>query len=331
MTLNEYTDANDPVMGDLPADELLAVLEEIGDHEAIAWLRKELDGQGSLAIAATDFGFQLPQILGGDAPPWQYTAHVFGYIPRLSAGTTQSVAIVDASNIVADRSLVGAHVHITLQQLRVAKYPGNGRHQILLDCGVFDQRLKERELRFSRSYNVLDGQSAGVAGDPLFSGLKVGDIGIGLRCQTVNVKNELDEEFLQVLNSGTFRHGLKLVGAAINPAIIPFTEIVAATTGAFLKRTRRNRKVQEFRMGLDFETPPFGARLALGSYLAVQVPQSVEQAFDWSAWVYLPEQAAIVSKADGKTLINHNYLAFGVQRVEPPLSRKKATVAHERP
>lgn len=314
MTLDEYIEPDIPVIGALPPRELLETLEEIGDDEAAARLREGLEQYDNLLEPRADFGFSLPQWLGGPPPPWQYTAHTFGYIKSVPPELTEPVPIKDASNIVPDRTLINSSVAITLQQLRVAKYPGKGRHQILLDCGVFDRRLSSgRELRFSRSYNALDGHSAGVNGDPLFVGLKVADAGIGLRCVTVNVKNEIDEEFLQVLNSGTFRHGLKLAGAALNPAIIPLTEIVAATTSAFIRRKRRNVKVQDFRMSLDFQPPPLGARLALGSYVAVQIPQDLELAFDWSDYVYLPDQAAIVSRVDEKTLINHNYLVFGIQ------------------
>jgi hypothetical protein len=48
-----------------------------------------------------------------------------------------------------------------------------------------------------------------------------------------------------------------------------------------IARRHRNVPVQEFYLGLDFGSTATGARLAEGSYLAVQVPEAVQTVWDW--------------------------------------------------
>jgi hypothetical protein len=67
-------------------------------------------------------------------------------------------------------------------------------------------------------------------------------------------------------------------------------------------------------MGLDFSDVAFRARLAEGSYLAVQIPEQLQQVWDWADWIYQPTSGQVVRKDDPGQLIPFNYVVFSVSR-----------------
>ncbi len=69
-------------------------------------------------------------------------------------------------------------------------------------------------------------------------------------------------------------------------------------------------------MGLDFSSDPAGARLAEGSYLAVQVPQTSLLIWDWNEWVFNRDNGQVVKKSDPTQLIPYNYIIFGVTKYD---------------
>jgi hypothetical protein len=145
-------------------------------------------------------------------------------------------------------------------------------------------------------------------------GLNVGTEGMVFKCFTVNVKNDADEAFLGFLESDAFKAGLQLASTA-QPAIGLFSETALGLTKAIAARNK-NVPVQDFYMGLDFSTIAAGARLAEGSYLAVQIPESLQTVWDWSEWVYNPNNGQVVNKESPTQLIPYNYLVFGISRYE---------------
>ena len=80
----------------------------------------------------------------------------------------------------------------------------------------------------------------------------------------------------------------------------------------------RNVPVQDFYLGLDFGADPMGARLALGSYLAVQIPEAKQAIWDWDEWAYNPSTGQVVKKGDKKELLPYNYVVFGISRCGAP-------------
>jgi hypothetical protein len=74
--------------------------------------------------------------------------------------------------------------------------------------------------------------------------------------------------------------------------------------------------VQDFYMGLNFGNILTRARLAEGSYLAVQIPETLETVWDWSDWLYNPNNGQGVNRIDPKQLIPYNYLVFSISRYE---------------
>ncbi len=159
-----------------------------------------------------------------------------------------------------------------------------------------------------------EGEEAAVVGYPIFIGLNVGNEGLSFRCFTVNVQNSADEAFLNFLESDVAKAGLKLTTFA-QPALEPLVKLVMGMTKIVAQR-HQNVPVQDIYLGLDFGENAMGARLAVGDYIAVQIPENFTSIWDWNDWVYDPGNGHIVSKADPDKLIPYNYIVFGVSRYE---------------
>jgi len=246
--------------------------------------------------------------------PYMCTSHAFGFIPAGSkANKNGSIEIKHAGNIEPDTSLKNSRIKITLDRLRVAKYPGSGMHNILFDFSAQNQLKENAEnLHFNQMYRAQEGQQVGLINYPIFIGLNVGANGVDFKCDTVNVKNDNDEAILNFLDSDPFKAGLKLVNTA-QPAIAPLTGLAVGLTTMIAKRTQ-NVRVQSISMGLDFSSVPTGARLAEGSYIAVQVCD--ESKWNWDEWVFNLNSGQIVNKADPGKMVPWNYLVFGVQKYQ---------------
>src|SRR5260370_33841929 len=211
--------------------------------------------------------------------PWEHTAHTFGYLAPASPGDAP-LPIQSIGTVAADSSLKHARIKITLSRLRVAAYPGGGTHRVLLHFFAQNQLPHSKEdLHFNATYRVLQGEHAGIHGDPIFVGLNVGNEGLTLRCRRISVANDHDEACLEYLESDVFKGGLTLVTTA-QPVIAPFSELALVIAKTIAKR-HRNVSVQDFKLGLDFSTIATNGHLAEGSYLAVQVPENQLARWNW--------------------------------------------------
>jgi hypothetical protein len=295
-----------PVLGKLPPDQAVAKLRELGEDEAAESLE--------IAHAGIPRAFGKSAFWHSQDKPWQHTAHAFGYIAP-AAPSNDPLPIRHAGNIAADPSLKNSSIKITLDRMRVAAYPGGGVHRVLFDFYAQNQVPGNVEhLHFSTTFRANEGEQAGVIGYPIFVGLNVGTEGVALKCFTVNVKNDQDEAFLGFLESDVFRAGLKLA-STMQPAIAPFSQMALGLTKSIAGRNR-NVAVQDFYMGLDFSRIPTGARLAEGSYLAVQIPEKMQAVWNWEEWVFNPANGQIVNKTEKTQLIPYNYIVFSVNRYD---------------
>jgi len=188
-------------------------------------------------------------------------------------------------------------------------------HRVLFDFYAQNQAAgKTEDLHFNLTCRVREGEQAAILGYPIFVGLNVGSEGVSFKGYSVNVKNDQDEAFLGFLDSDTFKGGLKLA-AVVQPALEPLSQLALGLTRSIASRNK-NVPVQDFYMGLDFSNIATRARLAEGSYLAVQIPESLGTVWDWSEWVYNPNNGQIVSQADHQETIPYNYLVFSISRYE---------------
>lgn len=302
-----------PVLGALPPEQAAARLREAGD-EATARRLEDTDEGSAVVVRSIDLS-EVRRGLKFDWPfqdkPWQYRAHAFGYLPPISAGP-EALPIQPLEAVRADPTLKHARLKIALNRLRVAEYPGSGTHRILVHCSAQNQvGGKAEPAHFNATYRVRQGAHAPLIGYPLFVGLHVGSEGLLVQCRTINVKNEQDHGFLDLLESDVFQAGLHLA-SALQPALVPLSALELGVARMIAKR-HENLSVQDFALGLDFSSTTLGARLAEGDYLAAQIPESLQPFWDWGEWVYQRASGQVVRRADSHPF-PYNYLVLGISR-----------------
>ncbi|MFV2103156.1 hypothetical protein [Micromonospora sp. LOL_024] len=255
---------------------------------------------------STDGRFGFTWLMG--TPAWRHTSHSFGFIP---ADASANEKIRSVGEIAADPMLRHATLRISLDGLRIADYPGGGTHRVLFNFFVQNRTdTGVEDVNFNATYRVREGSSAAVLNYPIFFGVNPTDAGLVIRCFTVNVKNDVDESFLNLLESETFKVGLRLATIA-QPAIAPLSSLAIGMTKAIAER-HRNVPVQDVYLGLDFGGAKSGARLALGTYIAVQMPEAFQRSWRWSDWTYDTHTGQIVN-ADGQ-LMPLNYFMIGISQ-----------------
>lgn len=242
--------------------------------------------------------------------PWPYTQHTYGYIAPSPPGS-EPLPIRHASDMEADLTLAGQQIVVSLDALQAADYPGKGTHRILFTFNAQNQVKGQTEnVSYSLTVRGFEGQQVGVIGFPIFVGLNVGHNGIAFHCSTVNIGNTEDDNLLGFLDSNVLKQGLKLATKA-QPALAPLTEMATGIYDAF-KNRHHNVEVQDVRMGLDFSYNATGARLAEGSYIAVQIPPGIH--WEWSEWVFNRRSGQVVKQTGKNELIPYNYLIFSIRR-----------------
>jgi len=297
-----------PVIGNLPPADAAAKLREIGEDEIADAMMTSSPG------APPTYGL-LPRLGIGHERAWLHTAHAIGYLAPVDGPRSGLLPIRHAANITPDVTLKGAQIKLTLDGLRVADYPGRGVHHILFDFAARNQTDQGAEqLHFNTVCRAAEGEEAAVLGRPIFTGLQVGSEGIFLQFATVNVLNEDDEKLLHFLEGDAFQGGLQLLTTA-QPALAPFSALALGLTETIAKRAR-NVTVQEVNLGLDFSKIAPRPRLAEGSYIAVQIPETKRAAWQWDEWGYDPVSGRVVSVQEPGRLTPYNYVILGVSRCE---------------
>jgi hypothetical protein len=299
--MNAFGDC--PVISQWEEEAVIDKLRELGDPSLLS-IEESLSLEGATAKGLISEWFQKRK------PIWYSNSHVFGFVGEPDPGA-RMISIVDVGDHAADDRLKNSRISVTLNQLRVADYPGSGVHRILFDFYAQNNiGSVTEELHFNATYRVMEGERAGVRGYPIFVGLNVGGQGLAFRCYTVNVSNDSDEAFLRRLDSDVFKNGLKLAAVA-QPAIAPLSGIAVALTKSIAERNR-NVPVQDFSLGLDFKLTPGGGRLAKGSYVVIQVPEQSVAMWNWREWLFDLSNGHIVNRYDPAELVPYNYIIFGV-------------------
>jgi hypothetical protein len=296
-----------PVLGKLPPEEAAERLREVGEEEFADALEA--------ARSETPATYGWPKLSLRRDRAWRHTAHAIGHLVSGVGPYTTLTPIHHVGSISPDHSLKGARVTLTLDGLRVADYPGRGAHRVLFDFAAQNQLPEGTEqVHFNATYRAIEGEQAAVLGRPIFNGLHVGNEGIFLQCATVNVQNEADEAFLAFLETDAFTAGLTLA-TTVQPALVPFSTMAVALTKAIAGRNR-NVAVQAVEVGLDFRSTMMGARLAEGSYVVVQIPETLQAVWRWQDWVYDPTNGHIVNRSENGKLLPYNYFVVSISRSE---------------
>jgi hypothetical protein len=275
----------------------ITIAPEWSDQEA----HEQLTARYHEAKAAEEGAF----LFGPKA--WRHSDHVFGFI---AAGAGPRLPVVHVGSLQADPTLVGQRISVKLDRLRVYDYPGRGEHIVLVQFAADHEPNggAKESVSFSQRFRVQENQGAGIIGFPVFRGLRVAGDGVAFKVFTVNVMNTDDEQALAFMDSDSFTKGLTLLNS-VNPAIAPISQLAAGLTKMLLS-ARRNVAVQDVYVGLDLGNTPLGARLRLGSYVAIQVPDAA--AWDWSSVVLDAQSGQLVDVDSGQGL-KFNYFAFSVE------------------
>jgi hypothetical protein len=288
-----------PVIGQLPSEEIASRLAAMGDNDGAAEIRRGAQGDSG-----------LESLRFGQARPWQHTAQQIGYIGFPTDTATGTLPIVSSGTVPSAPGLMHQRISIKLDRLNVHEYPGMGTHQVMVVFKAQNQLPQAPEpATFSQTYRAQQGQTAAVAGYPVFVGLNTGSAGVAFELFTINVKNNDDASMLSMLDSDLFRSGLSLL-SSFQPAIGLFSNMVMGVAAAFLRR-HENVKVQHHYLGLDFSPTAMGVRLAEGNYVVVQVPS--DTTINWAEWVFDRSIGGIVRQADRQSL-PHNYLVFRIEQ-----------------
>lgn len=301
-----------PAIGRMSGERAAELLESIGESESASDIRNTIASDDNNLTADTElveFWHPFGWFRDGPPPAWLHTEHAFGFI---DAGPSSTAAPIRyAGEIEPDEKLRGKRVKVTLDRLRAADYPGGGMHRVLVDFYGQHQLAEGGEsLHFTQTFRVEEGEGAGVIGYPIFIGLDVGEEGVQFKVYTVNVQNDDDQKVLDFLDSDPFKAGLKLLNTA-EPAIAPLTGLATGIVQVLAKR-HQNVPVQDFYMGLDFSDVQTRARLASGSYVAVQVPNDELSGWAWENWVYDPTNGTLHASDDKSKPIPYNYMVFSV-------------------
>ncbi len=300
-------------LGEQSPETIALKLREIGDDEAAQFYET--------ANASYDEGLHGYE--------WLNKGYQYGFIPLFEPGEQNLHTIVPASNMPANELLKNQRINVHLHRFHVYEYPmaltqsisqfllGTNVHTVLFTFEAYNQVENGLEnVVFNQVYEVVANQDAGVTGYPIFLGLKADSNGIGFTCKTVNVGNSNDQKLVNAINSNEVKTGLHLL-TTMQPGLAPFVSIAQGLATSFANRSK-NMPVQRFTLGLDFEKGATGARLDIGTYIAVQVPHST--AIKWNDWCYDANTDTIVPKnlAEGEEAytLPYNTIMFRISKYQ---------------
>lgn len=241
---------------------------------------------------------------------WKTSNHMFGFIPTGASGAVP-VKVQDARGVRADLSLRGQQVKLTLDGLRVMKYPGKGQHNIAFNFHAQTQSGNElTPLDYAVGYSAREGDVVAAVGINIFVGLNVGTEGVDLKASTINVNTARDRNFFTILASTAFTQGLQLLPTA-QPALRPLSQLTEAVRSE-LSDLNKGVPVQKFELGLDFSNVSTRIKLREGSYVVVQVPPADARQWNWSDWEFANGQ---VRRATDAGPVPYNYVIFSLSRL----------------
>lgn len=302
-----------PSLATMPPQLAAAKLRAVGENDIADNLERTATTRQP--EAAQSFGVR--DLFVQYNKPWQQSGTTIGYLSPVPDANSVTMPIISARKVVADTGLKDAALKISLDRFYVAQYPGGGKHRILLHFATQIQvrgRAESEALHFNATCDVLDGATAAIESYPIFTGFRVGNEGLTFEYTTVNVKNEQDQQFLDVLNSDVFKEGIKLI-STFQPMLAPFSALAVGLAKMLCNRNN-NINIGPFKMGLDFSTIPLHHHLAEGSYIVTQLPEDLQRTWDWSEWAYRVDSGLIIKKSDPQQRIPYNYLIFSITRYQ---------------
>jgi len=296
-------------IGALSDREIAQILRELGDNEGAAIYDNWAEGLESDSTGRA----------------YTFNEYQYGFIPPFEPGSKKLHKIISATNMPADETLKNQPITIKLERLWAYEYPlsfketisemlghpiGNTEHTILFNFKAQNQTHEGNEqFAFSQQYQIEAKHNVSVSGQPIFVGLNVSPNGVLFSCQVVTVKNSDDEALFKATNSATATTGLTLLRTS-QPALVPLTYMAQGIVN-WLVESKKGIGIQDFTLGLDFDTGGVGARLAEGSYVVVQVPKP--GTINWADWGYDANSNMIINKTELKSW-PYNSMVFRVSK-----------------
>lgn len=295
---------NVPAIADLSDADLAGVLRELGDEQTASLLEQRPRPRADMTFSVADV-FSDPIYRGH--------GQIIGVIQQKAMGAY--MAISPAATATAEPDLKTTRLKLALAHLYVASYPGFGVHDIMLQVWgrnqVDDLPTHSEEFNVNRCFSLSDGESTGTLNVPIATGLGAAADGIQLMFVTVNVTNSYDQDILKALDSSAVRNGLHLLANA-QPVLAPFSGLAVELAKFLLVKKNKNVVVQKVQVGLDFSGAAGGAALRRGTYIVVQIPNRLFDAWKWSDWLYDLQSGVVVSASDKKQPLPYNSLAFTI-------------------
>lgn len=288
---------------------IASYLDEIGDADGAAALR-------SPGVAGQ--GLTMP----GLTSAWQRTGVKVGFV-RTGISERQ-VAVMPASTMNPDRSLIGRKIKLSLDMFYIERYPGFGVHSVVCEfAGKNQSQGASEEVRFALSTRASDRSGSAIRGAPIFVGLTVGEDGLAFDGKTVNVGNSGDDWLINALGSESFRNGLSLV-ETVQPVLKPFAKLAADAVNAAARRNK-NRQIAAFSIGLDFSKNATSSKLCLGSYVIVQ---GDDTEWAWDGVTLDTETNRLVVLATNEPLAR-NYMVIGVSAASIPANDRSSAKSNK--
>lgn len=292
---------------ELNPDEAISILTELGDGETVNSLSNLIEKHPEYKNLTLEDIAENNELSNAT---WIGTEHTYGYI-QPSADGADLLNIDFASTIQPDNSLKGQKINIKLGSLYTMRYPGWGRHNVLMHFKCKHAKDNSSEtllIEFEQKFKSKEGEGAGNIGDFIFLGVKVPSNGLQFEVQTVNISNDSDDEALKILESDTIKNGLDLVNASF-ATLAPFTKMAQGILGLLLSRNR-NKIVQHFTIGFDFDTEAVEiAKLRIGTYIVAQAKKNV---LNWNEWGYQRSSGLVVRKDNPTIRLPYNHITFNI-------------------
>lgn len=241
---------------------------------------------------------------------WEHSSYTYGFIP--GKRTSKDVlSITEARTIRADETLRNSRVTISLDFIRIFDFPGKGLHRILFRFNAINFLEKqEQPVSFNHTFPVMEGQRGPISGYPVFIGLRTGTELLQFSTELINVSNDQDDRFLQRMESGIVKNGMKLI-ETLNP-VIPVMNEYATGIMEMIGNRNRNVSIVSPEFGLYFDKNPSRLKLAEGSYIAVQT--SEPEKFKWEEWKFDKGSGAFINQDGTMKDLPFNYFVFSISR-----------------
>jgi hypothetical protein len=146
-----------PVVGVLDEDDRSEIALSMGERLEDKVVVDDLNVTGRKSLISSI------KAAWGRKTAYEHTSHIFGHI-RPTADSNTEIPLTSAISLQADEALRGARIKVTLDQVRIAKNPGGGLHEMLFDFYGQNQVEGDRveHVHFNSKYSGMEGDEIGV-------------------------------------------------------------------------------------------------------------------------------------------------------------------------